>query len=363
MSQSNLSVTVKDVLTADVAAYGDPGAPQLGEQWTKIPLERFTDEQFRERMSHFGYSGQVYVNEKTGEVIIANRGTQTLANFETDAGVALGMVANAQPTADEFARRALRAARALLAGDGVKMSAVYTTGHSLGGAEAEGQAQMLSLEKGPDALVPPDVHITNFSIDAPGVGERAHQGDQSRYTSYNVSSQGDVVHKAGGDQLDGTLEISLPIGPRIMQTEGMMIAGAALSVELPFVGLPMVAAGAQQALEAHKSTLILDHVIGTALGDMKVTELGASASDILAAFRTGATDAQRTNAQVQPDTRVANEAHAASANDEHHDIWGLDTKGNIDPAILKGVNAQAYAERWLDANGYQPKPRMQYKIN
>lgn len=361
MAQSTPSATVEDLITADVAAYGDVDGPRLGSQWRQIPLEKFADPEFAKTMTRFGYSAQVYVNANTGEVIIANRGTQNLANVKTDAGVALGQVANAQPTADEFAKRALVAAKRVLSDAGVKMTALYTTGHSLGGAEAEGQAQMLSAQKGPDALVPPDVHITNFSIDAPGIGERAHKGDESRYTSYNLSARGDVVHKAGGDQLEGTVQVALPIGPRISQTEGMMIAGAATAVELPFVGLPMLAYGADKALEAHRSTLILNQVRGTALGETKVTALGTSGGDILAAFNTKSAKAEPVAAQMRPNTNAANDAHAATASDDHYDIWGMDAKGKIDPAALKVDKNVIYAERWLDANGYQSKPQVRYR--
>ncbi|WP_162878144.1 hypothetical protein [Trinickia diaoshuihuensis] len=360
MSQSKPSATVEDMLTADVAAYGDPGGPQLGSQWTPLPLERFSDAKLRRAMDRFGYSGRIYADVKTGEVIIANRGTQNRANFKSDVGVAMGMVADAQSTADEFARRGLIAAQRFLSDHGVKMSAIYTTGHSLGGAEAEGQAQMLSIENGPHAL-PPDVHITNFSIDAPGVGYRAHRGDRSRYTSYNLSAQGDVVHKAGGDQLEGTVQVSLPIGPGIMQTEGKMIAGAAIAVELPSVGVPILADGAKQALDAHRSTLILNQVSGTALASTKVTELGTSAGDILAAFKTKSNQAQPTSVQAQSNADAATEKHAAAIGVDHRDIWGLDTKGNIDPAALNGCTKQDYTERWLDLNGFESKPRMQHK--
>ncbi|RDU98755.1 hypothetical protein DWV00_10830 [Trinickia dinghuensis] len=312
-------------------------------------------------MDQAGYLGQIYVNVNTGEVIIANRGTQNLANVKTDGGVALGMVANVQPIADEFAREGLRAAKKVLANAGVKMSALYTTGHSLGGAEAEGQAQMLSAQNGVHALLPADVHITNFSIDAPGISDRAHQGDKSRYTSYNLSAQGDVVHKAGGDQLEGTVQVPLPIGPRIAQTEGMMLAGAATAIELPFVGLPMIAYGADKALEAHRSTLILDQVTGTVLAGIKLTELGTSSAAILAAFKTKPTTPEPVTAQVQTDTKAANDTHAAPVSSDHPNIWGLDPKGNIDPAALKGDSNVVYAEQWLDVNGYRSKARPQYR--
>lgn len=360
MSQSTPSATVEDLITADVAVYHDDHGLGLGSQWHKIPPEAFANEKLSYAMSQYGYYGEIYVNARTGEIIIANRGTQNLANIKTDAGVAMGLVGNAQPTADEFARQGLKAAQKYLSDAGIKMTALYTTGHSLGGAEAEGQAQMFSVQKGPGAI-PVDVHITNFSIDAPGIGERAHKGDQSRYTSYNLSARGDVVHKAGGDQLEGTVQVALPIGPRIAQTEGMMIAGAATAVELPFVGLPMLAYGADQALEAHRSTLILDQVRGTALGDTKVMELGTSGSEILAAFKTKSARVEPVTAQIQPNTNAANDAHAATTGDDHYDIWGLGEKGNIDPAALKVDANVIYAEKWLDANGYQSKPQLRYR--
>ncbi|WP_206956331.1 lipase family protein [Trinickia acidisoli] len=365
MSQPRTSATVNDLIAASVATYGGSDAPTMGKQWLEVSLSKIVkrDPSLSSAMTKCGFYGQVYVNQQTGEVIIANRGTQNMTNLATDAGVAVGMVGDAQAIANEFARRGLQVAQTILSDAGVKMSALYTTGHSLGGAEAEGQAAMLSTANDPSTgpLVPADVHITTLSIDAPGIGDLAHKGDQSRYTSYNFSSQGDVVHKAGGEQLAGTVQVSLPIGPPIVETEGLMVAGVATAVELPFVGLPMLAYGTDKALEAHRSTLVLRNVTGTALGGMKVTELGTSGSDLLKAFEIRSTKAEPVAARVQPNTDAANDRHAAVAGGSLPHIWGLDANGNVDPVALKGDTNVAYAEQWLDANGYQPKVPMQYK--
>ena len=75
MSQSTPSATVEDLITADVAVYHDDHGLGLGSQWHKIPPEAFANEKLSYAMSQYGYYGEIYVNARTGEIIIANRGT------------------------------------------------------------------------------------------------------------------------------------------------------------------------------------------------------------------------------------------------------------------------------------------------
>lgn len=78
MGQSQSSATVATVLNAAVLAYGNPDTPPLGPQWTQISLSQIAeasgDQNLAEDMSRSGYSGLAWVNENTGEVIIASQG-------------------------------------------------------------------------------------------------------------------------------------------------------------------------------------------------------------------------------------------------------------------------------------------------
>lgn len=151
---------------------------------------------FTSTMSNLGYAGQAYVNMQTGEVIIANRGTVgNVQNLISDAEISVGARQQAQIVADQFSAAALQVAQDQLSATDVQLSAVYTTGHSLGGAESMGQAAFLSSATNSDgsSVLPAGVKITNASFDAPGISSLSTTGDSSNYTSYNFSAQGDLV--------------------------------------------------------------------------------------------------------------------------------------------------------------------------
>lgn len=224
MIQAAPSATLSDVFTAAVATYGGPNASTLSSQWTTISMAEILAENpdLAKSMSDVDFSGQVSVNLQSGEVIIADRGTVPTSgkNLITDSQIAVGAELNAQPVADAFALAGLAAAQQKLSEAGVTMSALYTTGHSLGGAESQGQTAMLSVATNPDGtpILPAGVHITNVSLDAPGIAGLADAGNSNNYTSYNFSAQGDLVNLAGGSDLSGTTNVNLPVGPSMWAT-------------------------------------------------------------------------------------------------------------------------------------------------
>lgn len=288
MTQAAPSATLRDMFTADVASYEKPeDGAVMGSQWKQIPLKEILKDNpsLEKRFDKVGFHGQVNVNMNTGEIIIADRGTANAKNLYTDAQLALHLSTNAQPLADEFARLGLKAAEARLTTGGVKPSAVYVTGHSLGGYESQGQTVMLSTAKDEAGkpLLPADVKLVNVSIDAPGIARLADKGDSSRYSSYNFSAQADGVHLAGGSHLKGTQAFTVPVGPTVAQTAGMVGAGvvvtAASDGAAASAGVGLIKKGVQNELQAHSSKMVMDFVNKTALSDQIVVDLGRVPKD------------------------------------------------------------------------------------
>ncbi|RKP47554.1 hypothetical protein D7S89_15110 [Trinickia fusca] len=276
------------MITAAVASYEKPeDRAVMGAQWEQIPLNKILKDNpsLEKKFDRVGFHGQVNVNMNTGEIIIADRGTANAKNLYTDAQLALHLSTNAQPLADEFARLSLKAAEEKLATRGVKPSAVYVTGHSLGGYESQGQTVMLSTAKDEAGkpLLPADVKLVNLSIDAPGIARLADKGDSSRYSSYNLSAQADGVHLAGGSHLKGTQEFTVPVGPTVASTAGLVGAGVAVTVATDGAGASagagLIKKGVQNELQAHSSKMVMDFVNKTALSDQIVVDLGRVPKD------------------------------------------------------------------------------------
>jgi len=119
MTQSTAVATLNTLITASVSAYADSGGSTQGAEW--IPLKFApVGSNFANVMSQNGYSAQAYVNDQTGEVIIANRGTIDIEqNLASDGEIALIVPVGAQAVADDFAVAALQAAQAQLSSTGV----------------------------------------------------------------------------------------------------------------------------------------------------------------------------------------------------------------------------------------------------
>jgi hypothetical protein len=90
-----------------------------------------------------GYFGVAYYNTVTGEVVIANRGTQTGAgpatffkNLFSDAELGLHVVSQPQNDAIAFAQAVANKIK-VLQSEGAVVTSVIETGHSLGGTEAQ----------------------------------------------------------------------------------------------------------------------------------------------------------------------------------------------------------------------------------
>ena len=377
MTQTAPSATLKDVVTAAVATYGGADAPRLGAQWTPLSMDEISraDPNLGSAMEKRGFSGQVNVNLQTGEIIIADRGTANLKNVVTDAGVAVDTIANSQQVAESFARAGLAAARTKLTNAGVEMSAVYTTGHSLGGAESEMQAGMLScaIDSHGAPLVPIGVPITNVSLDAPGIAGLANRGNRDRYASYNFSSQGDIVHLSGGSDLKGTTEVSLPVGPPMRSTAGLIVGGAALAAAAPgpgwLAGGVMAIEGLDNAAHAHSSMLLHNAASNTALGDVPMPQLhaGMSSSQLQDLFQ--ASQSQYKAVADAADVVAASAGYAPNRNSATSlGLFGLDENGRIDPALAKdgAGHASADVDQWLEANSQheraQPQPQPKFSM-
>lgn len=206
MSQSAPAATLNTMITASVEAYNDVNGPTLGPEWTPLNVAQ-AGNPLANSMSNYAYSAQAYFNSNNGEVIIANRGTiGAIGNLETDGQIALTVPLDTAAVVEAFASAAMAAATQMSISSGVSISAVYTTGHSLGGAESQLQSSYLSTltDLNGSSVIPAGVALTNVSFDAPGVGNSVSSGDAGNYKSYNFSSQGDIVNPSGGSDLAGT---------------------------------------------------------------------------------------------------------------------------------------------------------------
>lgn len=354
MAKPAPSATVKDLFTAAVATYGEDKAPRLSDQWTPVSAAEIAwrSPGLAQQMDNVGFYGEVHVNLRTGEVLIADRGTKNIHNLVvTDVEVAARMATDAQPVADAFAKAGLAAAKERLKAAGTEMSAVYTTGHSLGGAESQGQAAMLSVAKEGHSgapLVPSGVRIVNVSMDAPGIAGLAHSGNPARYTSYDFSAQGDVIHLAGGDHLAGTTEISLPVGPSMTATDGLLKLGVAVAIGPPgagtAIGGAMIKEALSNALAAHSSSMELEWWKHSALDNLPLDRLPG----MLENQRLKASDAER-GTHIDEGTS--------------YNVYGMDKNGNIHPSIVKSGDEGriVHAERWLEEHGFRQREQFQLK--
>ncbi|MBV6754791.1 matrixin family metalloprotease [Pseudomonas chlororaphis] len=330
MSQSAPSATLNDLATAAVASYGGPDTPVMGSQWTPIDVAP-AGSALAGDMSSYGFSGQAYVNSQTGEVIIADRGTTgNVQNIISDTNIALTTPNGAQQVANNFAEAALVVAQDQLKDLGVAVSAIYTTGHSLGGAESQGQTATLSVAVDSEGtpLLPSDVRITNVSFDAPGIAGLSTIGDSSKYTSYNFSAQGDVIHLSGGSDLAGTTDVSLAVGPSMWATGGMIGLGATIQ-NIPgggtALGAALIADGLSNALDAHSSALLQNKISETALGQTELSQMsGMSATQMQNTF--GVT---QTNAPVYDAAGYDQNGYNTSG----YSIYGINQNGDVDPSI------------------------------
>ena len=345
MSQPKLSVTLNDLAIAAVATYGGINAPALGQGWKSIDVAP-PGSPLAKEMEGLGYYGQAHVNLQTGEIIIANRGTVgSLQNVIADAQVSIGVRQLAQDVADSFAIAALDAAKDQLRQSGMNVSAIYTTGHSLGGSESQGQAAKLSTGQNPDGIsfLDSGVRVTNVSFNSPGISGLMGKPDSSNYTSYNLTTRGDIVHYVGGSDLSGTKEVELQIGPSMWSTGGLLALGLAAP---PLIDKIITAIGLSNAMDAHSSPALMKGLYGTALGNLLLSEIDdltpaqlQNLSRVSAADFFAMTLAEKValigKIPSTPDTPVIDISRFdQNGYDKNgYNIYGLDVNGKLDPSI------------------------------
>ena len=191
-----------------------------------------------------GYYGAAYINNITGEIVIANRGTNPLnpADLLTDIKLATGQQSPAQNDAVAFAKDV-----AALAKKTNPNPAIIETGHSLGGSEAQAATAVLT-----------DLGISSSAVtfNAPGIA--TNYVPLHLATSYNVLNlydQGDAIHLAGGAHLG--LSAMLQAGPNTSS----LALGIPLAVAAGPVGIVALLATALWDVlgPAHSINTIIDY--------------------------------------------------------------------------------------------------------
>jgi hypothetical protein len=172
---SNLVYGGSSAITAAAALGGVAAnateATATGAQWTL--LQTFSN-------SNTGYYGAAYINNSTGEIVIANRGTRptSLADLLNDVELASGIKTPAQDDAASFAVQVANAHPGI---------PIIETGHSLGGNEA--QAATVALTKN-------GTSVSAVIFNSPGIGGYPVPIGVS-YKVQNFYDQGDAIHLAG----------------------------------------------------------------------------------------------------------------------------------------------------------------------
>lgn len=355
------TVTLKDIAGVANSAYNNSSL-NLGGAWQTIPTNSLSPG-LKAAMTAYGYAGVAAVNLDTGEVIIGNRGTVgNVGNVTSDAQIALGLTQQAQAVANQFATEAIQQAGNRLQASNLPITAVYTTGHSLGGAESQGQTAMLSSLIASGQILDTAVHVTNVSFDAPGIGSLATTGDDMYYTSYNISGRGDLIHYAGGDNLAGTQNVTAQYGPELWATAGLLGAGATLAIaSRGILTSSLVAGGLWNTYESHKVTLLDVGITSSALAsttlsdlsDLNSTEFGnllsISQTDFNALSQQQK-DAWLAKTPSTSDPLVYNDfGYDQYGRDVNgFDIYGRDKSGNLDPAIRTSSDTTAHLATFSD---------------
>ncbi|MBV6324889.1 beta strand repeat-containing protein [Duganella violaceipulchra] len=339
------TVTISNLATTAHAAYEPNGNLDLGANWRNIDTSSLSSS-LQAAMVSKGYYGVASVNLVTGEVVIGNRGTILITpNLSSDIQLGVGVIQNAQVVANRFAFEATQLAATQL--NGGQITHLYLTGHSLGGAESEGQTAYLSTLISKGKLLNTDVQLTNVSFDAPGIGPLSLTGDSRLYTSYNISAQGDLIHYAGGADLAGTTVVAAPYGPSLASTAGLLGAGEALRLgPLGILGNYFVADGLYNTGEAHRIDLLRDGIAQSAIGETKVTDLAGSSgtqiANLLGVTKTEfdqMTQQQKAEVLARLPDPSAPPVYNLNGYDQYgfdnagYNLEGHDKNGHLDPAI------------------------------
>ena len=104
MANPSPVATFNDAATAAGSTYGGSN-PTLGPPWVSINTPGMTQ---LNASNGVGYYGQAWFNPSTGEVMVANRGTQptNIQNLQSDGMLAVLAGNQAEDVADSFAAQA-----------------------------------------------------------------------------------------------------------------------------------------------------------------------------------------------------------------------------------------------------------------
>ncbi len=148
-----------------------------------------------------GYFAAVYQNTKTGEIVIANRGTRgfsSLTDLLSDLKIGLGGTPAVETDAAAFALK--------VAADNPGKP-IIETGHSLGGAEAQAATV---------ALASNNTTVSAVTFNSPGIASNLVTNAATSYNVLNLYDQGDALHLAGAVHLGSYGQnglVMMPAGP------------------------------------------------------------------------------------------------------------------------------------------------------
>src|SRR5574337_496401 len=223
-----------------------------------------------------GYFGVVYRNTVTGEIVIANRGTDSndgwktlLSNLLSDKGLARGNDTKVQRDAAAFADAAIRKVKGL----GYSIPNVIETGHSLGGNEAQAAVIALASEQSLLGNAP----VSGVVFNSPGIGGYSLNGTSAAsYNVLDIYTQGDAIHSAGGTHLG--YQIMIATGPdttSLLLSAPAGVPGSPIDIE-PALGVALY----DLIGPAHSINTILPYLAstggGSAIGSINWTTTNAS---------------------------------------------------------------------------------------
>ncbi|MHB1677394.1 MAG: lipase family protein [Sulfuriferula sp.] len=245
--------TILELAELSAAVYGDHPIPS---GWSVLT----SSTQINPAWAIDGYYGVAYQNTTTGEIVIANRGTDlknfsnltNLLNLESDVQLALHEATQVQTDAANFSIAVANLAKATNPN-----VPIIETGHSLGGSEAQAATVALTAY----AQTHPGFSVSAVTFNSPGIGGYLVPAGVS-YTVQNFYDQGDAIHLAGGNHLGSST--LLPAGPNT--------ASLALTA-------PMTVAAGPTGIVALLGTALWDvvgpaHSIDTVIGYLQGNSLG-----------------------------------------------------------------------------------------
>ena len=214
----------EEFLSFSAVAYDEPalraGTAQLPPNWHLI------NQSSKQASEEDGYSGAAFVNDKTGEVVVANRGSR---DPRTGPGLRQDWLGSDPKIAAQDPKRIPKAfddARSF-ATDVRKQfpnAPIYFTGHSLGGAEAQVQAATVTGSR-----------ATTFAAPGAKFAVSSDQGAKAAGNVVNYVLPGDLVG-ARGDHI-GITAVLIPAGGILLKDAGAVAIGELVGLLFPPLGL------------------------------------------------------------------------------------------------------------------------------